>query len=102
MGERLPVDAVVLDVDGVLVDVADSYRRAVVETVRRVHDADVDRAAIQPLKDAGGFNNDWLVTDALALLALARDRGYDGSVEGYADAIAERGGGRASARAGTT
>jgi len=28
--------AVVLDIDGVLIDVADSYRRAVVESVERV------------------------------------------------------------------
>jgi len=32
----MEVDTVVLDVDGVLVDVADSYRRAVVETVARL------------------------------------------------------------------
>jgi DNA-binding FadR family transcriptional regulator len=33
----MEVDAVVLDVDGVLVDVADSYRRAIVETVERLY-----------------------------------------------------------------
>ncbi len=94
-------DAVVLDVDGVLVDVADSYRRAVVETVVREHglDADLARATIQPLKDAGGFNNDWVVTDALALYALARDRGYDAPPEAFADAVATAGGGLTGARA---
>ena len=94
-------DAVVLDVDGVLVDVADSYRRATVETVVREHglDADLARATIQPLKDAGGFNNDWVVTDALALYALARDRGYDAAPESFADAVATAGGGLTGARA---
>ncbi|MFB6220879.1 MAG: TIGR01548 family HAD-type hydrolase, partial [Halolamina sp.] len=33
----MQADAVVLDVDGVLVDVADSYRRAILETVERRH-----------------------------------------------------------------
>ena len=94
-------DAVVLDVDGVLVDVADSYRRATVETVVREHglDTDLARATIQPLKDAGGFNNDWVVTDALALYALARDRGYDAAPESFADAVATAGGGLTGARA---
>jgi HAD superfamily hydrolase (TIGR01548 family) len=92
------VDAVVLDVDGVLVDVADSYRRAVVESVARAHETDPPREAIQLLKDAGGFNNDWLVTDALALYVLAVRAGYEGTPEAYADGIAERGGGREAAR----
>jgi HAD superfamily hydrolase (TIGR01548 family) len=95
----LPVDAVVLDVDGVLVDVADSYRRVVVETVARVYGADYDRDDIQPLKDAGGFNNDWAVTDALALHALARERGYAADVADYAASVAAAGGGLDGARA---
>jgi HAD superfamily hydrolase (TIGR01548 family) len=92
-------DAVVLDVDGVLVDVADSYRRAVVETVERVHGATVPRAAVQRLKDAGGFNNDWDVTDALALFVLARREGYDGDVASFAAAVASAGGGLDGVRA---
>jgi HAD superfamily hydrolase (TIGR01548 family) len=92
--------AVVLDVDGVLVDVADSYRRAVVETVVREHglDAAVARATVQPLKDAGGFNNDWLVTDAVALYALARDRGYDADPGTFGARVAEAGGGLSAVR----
>lgn len=89
----MQVDTVVLDVDGVLVDVADSYRRAVVETVARVHDADPPRAVIQPLKNAGGFNNDWLVTDAVALYVLARRAGYDGDPAAFGAAVADHGGG---------
>lgn len=93
------VDAVVLDVDGVLVDVADSYRRAVVETAERLHGGTVPRAALQALKDAGGFNNDWELTDAVCLYVLAGRTGYAADVEGYSDAIAERGGGLDGARA---
>jgi len=91
--------AVVLDIDGVLVDVADSYRRAVVESVRRVYGETLDRGAIQPLKDAGGFNNDWLVTDAIALYVLACEQGFDQDVSTFADRIADAGGGRAGAKA---
>lgn len=92
------VDAVVLDVDGVLVDVADSYRRVVVETAERLCGGTVSKASLQALKDAGGFNNDWELTDAVCLFVLAGRAGYDADVEAYAEAIAERGGGLAGAR----
>ena len=92
------VDAVVLDVDGVLVDVADSYRRAVVETAERLHGDTVPKPALQALKDAGGFNNDWELTDAVCLYVLAGRAGYSADVAGYADAVAARGGGLEGAR----
>ncbi|TQQ79251.1 TIGR01548 family HAD-type hydrolase [Halonotius terrestris] len=85
--------SVVLDIDGVLVDVADSYRRAVIESVRRVYGETLDRDAIQPFKDAGGFNNDWLVTDAIALYVLAREQGFEQDIATFADRIADAGGG---------
>lgn len=86
-------DAVVLDVDGVLVDVADSYRRAVVESVESVHGRTVERAALQRFKDVGGFNNDWALTDAIALFVLASEQGYAGSASDFADEVGNRGGG---------
>ena len=91
-------DAVVLDVDGVLVDVADSYRRAVVDTVARIHGETISRSTLQAFKDAGGFNNDWELTDALALYVLARSEGFDRCVEGFTDRIAASGGGFSGAR----
>lgn len=84
----MQTDAVVLDVDGVLVDVADSYRRAILETVERRHGETIDRETIQLFKDAGGFNNDWELTDAATLFVLARQAGYDGSAVDFTDAIA--------------
>jgi HAD superfamily hydrolase (TIGR01548 family) len=87
------VDAVVLDVDGVLVDVAESYRRAIVESVAVVYGETVDREAVQSFKDAGGFNNDWTLTYALALYVLAREEGFDRSINAFTDAIAAEGGG---------
>jgi HAD superfamily phosphatase len=98
----MQVDAVVLDVDGVLVDVADSYRRAIVESVERRHGDTISRTEIQAFKDAGGFNNDWELADAAALYVLAREEGYDGDVAGFTDAITERGGGLSAAQAVVT
>ncbi|WP_336000981.1 TIGR01548 family HAD-type hydrolase [Halorientalis halophila] len=89
----MQVDAVVLDVDGVLVDVADSYRRAIVESIEHVYGDTVDRAAIQQFKDAGGFNNDWELTYAAALYVLATQYGLDRDVEGFTDMIEATGGG---------
>lgn len=92
------VDAVVLDVDGVLVDVADSYRRAIVESVDRVYGETIDREDIQQFKDAGGFNNDWELTDAAALYVLARREGMDLALSQFTDAIEAMGGGLGAAR----
>lgn len=89
-------DAVVLDIDGVLVDVADSYRRAIVESVDRLHGRTVDRGDVQSFKDAGGFNNDWELTYAAALYVLADDR-ESLSLSAFTDRIAERGGGLSAA-----
>jgi HAD superfamily hydrolase (TIGR01548 family) len=93
------VEGIVLDIDGVLVDVSNSYRRAITETIERLYGESFPDAAIQALKDAGGFNNDWELTDAGALFVLGRARGLDMSIEAFADAVAKRGGGLAAARA---
>ncbi|WP_058367295.1 TIGR01548 family HAD-type hydrolase [Haloparvum sedimenti] len=94
----MQVDAVVLDIDGVLVDVADSYRRAIVESVRHVYGRTIDRADVQAFKDAGGFNNDWELTDAAALYVLASREGLRMSVAEFTDRIAEEGGGLEAAK----
>jgi HAD superfamily hydrolase (TIGR01548 family) len=93
------VDAVVLDIDGVLVDVADSYRRAIVESVDRVYGATIDIEEVQLFKDAGGFNNDWELTYAAALFMLARREGLRLELSAFTDAVREHGGGLSGARA---
>jgi len=90
---------VVFDVDGVLVDTSDSYRRVVRETVERVHDADVDPAAVERFKRAGGFNDDWELTEALAAYVLAVRAGYGRDVAAHTDAVADAGGGLDGSRA---
>ena len=92
-------DAVVLDIDGVLVDVADSYRRAILESIDRVYDRTIRKEDIQLFKDAGGFNNDWELTYAAALYVLAAGEGYQQSLETFTDAIAAEGGGLEAAEA---
>jgi len=84
----MEVDAVVLDVDGVLVDVEDSYRRAIVESIERVYGETIDRDQVQMFKNAGGFNNDWELTYAAALYRLAHERGLTDGLQSFTDKIA--------------
>lgn len=93
------VDAVVFDVDGVLVDVADSYRRAIVESIETVYSATIEKSEIQLFKDAGGFNNDWALTDAAALFVLASRDGLTMDIEEFTAEIEKRGGGLDAAEA---
>jgi len=90
-------DAVVLDVDGVLVDVEDSYRRAIVESIARVYGDTIAKSDIQLFKNAGGFNNDWELTYAAALYVLARRAKPSLSIETYTGLIAASGGGPTAA-----
>lgn len=87
------VDAVILDIDGVLVEVSDSYRRAIVESLEHVYGESIEYEHIQLFKDAGGFNNDWDLTYAAALYLLARREKPELSIETYTGLIAASGGG---------
>jgi len=62
--------------DGVLVDVSGSFRRAITETVAHFTGADPAPGAIQAKKDQGGFNNDWVLSHT-----LIREAGHDTSFE---------------------
>lgn len=55
--------ALVFDMDGVLVDVRFSYMTAIKKTVEYFTGKTVTDAEIQQLKNQGGFNNDWDVTE---------------------------------------
>lgn len=72
-----PVDAVVFDCDGVLVDVSESYDAAIGATVSSalsrfagVSSIPVDREVIEMFKSTGGFNNEIDLAYA-AILSLA-------------------------------
>lgn len=87
------VDAVVLDIDGVLVDVADSYRRAIVESIVHVYGDTIPKEGVQLFKNAGGFNNDWELTHAAALYLLARQEGLEYDLASFTNAVEASGGG---------
>ena len=53
------------DMDGVLVDVSGSFRRAVIETTADLSGRTVTPADVQAYKDRGGYNNDWVLTHTL-------------------------------------
>ncbi|WP_410765728.1 TIGR01548 family HAD-type hydrolase [Haloferax sp. DFSO60] len=91
-------DTVVLDIDGVLLDVADSYRRAIIESVKRLHGETIGREDVQLFKNAGGFNNDWELTYAAALYVLL-SRQTEISIAEFTDAIHTEGGGLEAAKA---
>ncbi len=60
-----PPDVLVFDMDGVLVEVGQSYRESIRETVRHFTGADVSQDTIQDFKNAGGWNNDWQLSHRL-------------------------------------
>ncbi|QDV05997.1 Histidinol-phosphate aminotransferase [Planctomycetes bacterium Poly30] len=57
-------EAILFDMDGVLVDVSGSYRRAIIETARR-YGVTVSGDDIETLKSEGNANDDWRVTQRL-------------------------------------
>lgn len=75
-GTPFKIDTLIFDMDGILVDVSQSYRQAIIETVDiflvqvlKLKPGEeiaplLDPQDIDFLKQAGGFNNDWDVTKA--------------------------------------
>ena len=57
--------AVLFDMDGVLVDVSRSYRRAIEETAAHFTGRDIEAGTTQRYKNLGGFNDDWKLTHAI-------------------------------------
>lgn len=67
-------EAVLLDIDGVVAGVGESYRRCIVETARSFG-VRVSEAEIAAAKRRGGANNDWVLTRELIAAA------YEGEAE---------------------
>lgn len=57
---------VVFDMDGVLAEVTESYRQAIVETVAHFTGKRIERDSIQDYKNRGGWNNDWALSQKIA------------------------------------
>jgi HAD superfamily phosphatase len=56
-----PLGLLVFDMDGVLVDVTESYRETIRRTVHYFTGREIRNDRIQDLKNAGGWTNDWSV-----------------------------------------
>jgi HAD superfamily phosphatase len=69
----------IFDMDGVLVDVTDSYRAAIVETVKHFTGTVVTDGTIQDAKNEGGWNDDWLLSQHL-IRKTGKDISYDETV----------------------
>ena len=94
-------DAIIMDIDGVLLDVSESYRRVAIESVKRYFREVLSEKMpsalkvedTQLVKNAGMFNNDWDLTYALALFQLMKSYGFKGCLEEFAMEIKALGGG---------
>jgi HAD superfamily hydrolase (TIGR01548 family) len=75
------LNLLIFDMDGVLIDVAGSYRETIRQTVRiyletclgfKKKTGGVTRDDISLFKSAGGFNNDWDLTSGLLIYLISR------------------------------
>lgn len=55
----------IFDIDGVLIDASKSYRVAIQKTYEYFTDKGISAGSIQTIKNQGGFNNDWDLTEFL-------------------------------------
>ena len=62
LGEVSVDPLIVFDMDGVLAEVTESYREAIVQTVEHFTGQRVTRDLIQEYKNQGGWNNDWALS----------------------------------------
>ena len=58
-------DIIVFDMDGVLVDVTDSYRETIRQTVNHFTGREITKELIQDYKNSGGWNNDWALSQKI-------------------------------------
>jgi len=63
--QALAPELICLDMDGVLIDTSASYEATILKTVETLSGSRVKQDDIERLKNSGGFNNDWLVSQQL-------------------------------------
>ena len=73
---------IVFDMDGVLAEVTESYREAIVQTVEHFTGKRIERESINVYKNAGGWNNDWALSQKIAH-DLGVDVPYDEVVDHF-------------------
>jgi histidinol-phosphate aminotransferase len=67
INDLMPPEAILFDMDGVLVDVDTSYRMAIKKTAEFFVKEEITLEEIQKYKDKGGYNNDWDLTEAIII-----------------------------------
>ena len=63
--QALSPSLVCFDMDGVLIDTSESYDQAVKATVEKISQKSISNDSIFSLRNSGGFNNDWVLSQAL-------------------------------------
>lgn len=71
---------IVFDMDGVLVEVKESYRETIRTTVKHFTGRDIPHEVIQHYKNQGGWNNDWKLSREL-ISVYGQEVSYDTVVE---------------------
>ena len=73
---------IVFDMDGVLVDVSESYRAAIQATVLHFTGTEPTNDDVQSWKNRGGFNDDWKLSHRM-IQELGEEVAYDDVVERF-------------------
>jgi HAD superfamily phosphatase len=81
---------IVFDMDGVLVDVSESYRETIVKTVEHFTGQRIARELIQDYKNQGGWNNDWALSQKICS-DLGADVAYEAIVDHFNHLFLEQG-----------
>lgn len=82
---------IVFDMDGVLTEVSESYREAIVQTVEHFTGRRIERNLIQEYKNRGGWNNDWALSQQIAA-DLGVEVDYNRVVDGFNEIFLGRNG----------
>ena len=75
-------DLLIFDMDGVLVDVTESYRATIQATVKHFSGYEPSREEIQDWKNRGGWNDDWLLSHRM-IQERGGDAGYQEVVDHF-------------------
>ena len=63
--QALTPELICLDMDGVLIDTSGSYEATIIKTVKQLGNLNITGKEITAFKNAGGFNNDWVLSQKL-------------------------------------
>lgn len=75
-------DLLIFDMDGVLVEVSESYRETIQQTVHHFTGNRITRETIQEWKNQGGWNDDWKLSHAL-IKSAGVEAGYTEVVDQF-------------------